>query len=161
MWLLTGDDQGFIKYWQSNMNNVQMYQAHKDQAVRCARYYHTSSYVLRPAISGGIPGKLFSSKLKREKYNVICSLLRSILCHLCRKYSCATCTCNFISVLAMLCEAVVIYMIHCISLGFNVFQLLLHYLSINHVADFQKSRKLSYNITFTLNIIIFSSADKS
>ena len=29
-WMLTGDHGGFVKYWQSNMNNVKMYQAHKD-----------------------------------------------------------------------------------------------------------------------------------
>ena len=30
MWLLSGDHQGSIKYWQSNMNNVRMIQAHLD-----------------------------------------------------------------------------------------------------------------------------------
>lgn len=30
MWLLSGDHGGFIKYWQSNMNNVKMIQAHTD-----------------------------------------------------------------------------------------------------------------------------------
>lgn len=30
LWMLTADHAGFIKYWQSNMNNVKMYQAHKD-----------------------------------------------------------------------------------------------------------------------------------
>lgn len=29
-WMVTGDHGGFIKYWQSNMNNVKMFQAHKD-----------------------------------------------------------------------------------------------------------------------------------
>ena len=28
--MLTADHAGFIKYWQSNMNNVKMFQAHKD-----------------------------------------------------------------------------------------------------------------------------------
>jgi polyadenylation factor subunit 2 len=27
-WMLSGDDKGYIKYWQTNMNNVQMYQGH-------------------------------------------------------------------------------------------------------------------------------------
>ena len=36
-WMLTSDHGGFVKYWQSNMNNVQMYQAHKDP-VRGLRY---------------------------------------------------------------------------------------------------------------------------
>ena len=29
-WLLSSDHGGFIKYWQSNMNNVKMYEAHKE-----------------------------------------------------------------------------------------------------------------------------------
>lgn len=27
---MTADHNGFVKYWQSNMNNVKMFQAHKD-----------------------------------------------------------------------------------------------------------------------------------
>ncbi|KAJ1366759.1 hypothetical protein KIN20_027515 [Parelaphostrongylus tenuis] len=33
-WLVSADHEGFIKYWQPNMNNVHMYQAHKDEPVR-------------------------------------------------------------------------------------------------------------------------------
>ncbi|XP_048581038.1 pre-mRNA 3' end processing protein WDR33 isoform X2 [Nematostella vectensis] len=29
-WLLSADHSGIVKYWQSNMNNVQMYEAHKE-----------------------------------------------------------------------------------------------------------------------------------
>ena len=29
-WMVTGDHSGYIKYWQMNMNNVKMFQAHKD-----------------------------------------------------------------------------------------------------------------------------------
>lgn len=29
-WLLTTDSGGYIKYWQSNMNNVQMFEGHKE-----------------------------------------------------------------------------------------------------------------------------------
>lgn len=29
-WMLTADHGGYVKYWQSNMNNVKMYQAHKE-----------------------------------------------------------------------------------------------------------------------------------
>lgn len=29
-WMITGDHSGFIKYWQSNMNNVKMFQGHKE-----------------------------------------------------------------------------------------------------------------------------------
>lgn len=32
-WMITGDDGGIIKYWQSNMNNFKAFQAHKE-AVR-------------------------------------------------------------------------------------------------------------------------------
>ena len=27
-WMMTGDDKGYIKYWQTNMNNVKMFQGH-------------------------------------------------------------------------------------------------------------------------------------
>ena len=39
--MVTGDHSGFVKYWQSNMNNVKAFQAHKE-AVRDIRYaeYH-------------------------------------------------------------------------------------------------------------------------
>ncbi|ESO88869.1 hypothetical protein LOTGIDRAFT_125354, partial [Lottia gigantea] len=33
LWMVTADHAGFIKYWQTNMNNVNMYQGHKE-AVR-------------------------------------------------------------------------------------------------------------------------------
>ncbi|KAH3823225.1 hypothetical protein DPMN_125024 [Dreissena polymorpha] len=36
-WMVTGDHAGFIKYWQSNMNNVKMYQGHKEP-VRSIRW---------------------------------------------------------------------------------------------------------------------------
>lgn len=36
-WMVTGDHGGYVKYWQSNMNNVKMYQAHKE-AIRGIRY---------------------------------------------------------------------------------------------------------------------------
>lgn len=29
-WMVTADHSGYIKYWQSNMNNVKMYQGHKE-----------------------------------------------------------------------------------------------------------------------------------
>ncbi|NP_001135849.1 WD repeat domain 33 isoform X1 [Nasonia vitripennis] len=29
-WMVTGDHTGYVKYWQSNMNNVKMFQAHKE-----------------------------------------------------------------------------------------------------------------------------------
>jgi hypothetical protein len=36
-WMLTGDDKGYIKYWQANMNNVKMEQGHAE-AIRGLRY---------------------------------------------------------------------------------------------------------------------------
>ncbi|XP_054929493.1 pre-mRNA 3' end processing protein WDR33 isoform X3 [Dermacentor andersoni] len=29
-WMVTGDHSGYVKYWQSNMNNVKMFQGHKE-----------------------------------------------------------------------------------------------------------------------------------
>lgn len=36
-WMVTADHGGYVKYWQSNMNNVKMFQAHKE-AVRALRW---------------------------------------------------------------------------------------------------------------------------
>lgn len=36
-WMLTGDDKGYVKYWQANMNNVKMFQGHSE-AIRGLRY---------------------------------------------------------------------------------------------------------------------------
>lgn len=41
-WMVTGDHQGNVKYWQSNMNNVRAFQAHKDP-VRGIRYRDTNN----------------------------------------------------------------------------------------------------------------------
>lgn len=43
-WMVTGDHGGYVKYWQSNMNNVKMYQAHKE-AIRGIRYSHLIAIV--------------------------------------------------------------------------------------------------------------------
>lgn len=37
LWMVTADHGGYIKYWQSNMNNVKMYQGHKE-AIRGLRW---------------------------------------------------------------------------------------------------------------------------
>lgn len=42
-WLLSSDQGGFVKYWQTNMNNVKMYQAHKE-AVRGLRLVGPATY---------------------------------------------------------------------------------------------------------------------
>lgn len=41
-WMVTGDHSGFIKYWQTNMNNVKMYQGHKEpvRGIRWANLRH-------------------------------------------------------------------------------------------------------------------------
>ena len=44
-WMLTGDDKGYIKYWQTNMNNVKMFQGHIE-AIRGLRYKNTKLLVL-------------------------------------------------------------------------------------------------------------------
>jgi hypothetical protein len=36
-WMLTGDDKGYVKYWQANMNNVDFIQGHSE-AIRGLRY---------------------------------------------------------------------------------------------------------------------------
>lgn len=36
-WMVTGDHSGYVKYWQSNMNNVKMFQGHKE-AIRGIRW---------------------------------------------------------------------------------------------------------------------------
>lgn len=50
MWMLTADHGGFVKYWQSNMNNVKMFQAHKE-AIREARFLlHLPFSVVNPSV---------------------------------------------------------------------------------------------------------------
>jgi len=48
LWMLTADHGGFVKYWQSNMNNVKMYQAHRDP-IRGLRLD-----ILRTAVADGV-----------------------------------------------------------------------------------------------------------
>lgn len=43
-WMVTGDHAGYVKYWQSNMNNVRMFQAHKEP-VRGIRYELLIEYI--------------------------------------------------------------------------------------------------------------------
>ena len=35
--MVTTDDRGFVKYWQSNFNNVHTFQAH-NEPIRCSRW---------------------------------------------------------------------------------------------------------------------------
>ena len=41
-YMVTGDHSGYVKYWQSNMNNVKMFQAHKEP-VRCISFSPTDN----------------------------------------------------------------------------------------------------------------------
>ena len=49
MWILTADHGGYVKYWQSNMNNVKMFQAHKE-AIREARFIHNIPFSVVPIV---------------------------------------------------------------------------------------------------------------
>lgn len=54
-WMITADHGGYIKYWQSNMNNVKMYQAHKDP-IRGLRYTpYTTTTMLASAAAIPLP----------------------------------------------------------------------------------------------------------
>lgn len=41
-WMLSGDQKGTVKYWQSNMNNLQAFHAHKD-TIRDLSFSHTDA----------------------------------------------------------------------------------------------------------------------
>lgn len=45
-WMLTGDDKGYVKYWQANMNNVKMFQGHLE-AIRGLRYRKLDKFYKR------------------------------------------------------------------------------------------------------------------
>ena len=45
--MVTADHGGYVKYWQSNMNNVKMFQAHKE-AVRALRWELVSDHKMLP-----------------------------------------------------------------------------------------------------------------
>ncbi|KAI1718374.1 WD domain, g-beta repeat domain-containing protein [Ditylenchus destructor] len=40
-WLASADHDGFVKYWQPNMNSVHMFQAHKDEPIRSLSFAPT------------------------------------------------------------------------------------------------------------------------
>lgn len=50
LWMVTTDDRGLVKYWQSNFNNVHTFQAHADP-VKCSRW-ENSCHVTRHFIGG-------------------------------------------------------------------------------------------------------------
>lgn len=51
MWMLTADHGGYVKYWQSNMNNVKMFQAHKE-AIREARFLPNLPFSVAQTLGG-------------------------------------------------------------------------------------------------------------
>ena len=54
VWMVTTDDRGFVKYWQSNFNNVHTFQAHAEP-VKCSRWDSTRiSHVIRRTASTGV-----------------------------------------------------------------------------------------------------------
>ena len=50
VWMVTTDDRGLVKYWQSNFNNVHTFQAHADP-VKCSRW-EFSDHMTRFITSG-------------------------------------------------------------------------------------------------------------
>lgn len=49
VWLVTTDDRGLVKYWQSNFNNVHTFQAHADP-VKSSRWEfsdHVTRFITR------------------------------------------------------------------------------------------------------------------
>lgn len=77
MWMLTADHGGYVKYWQSNMNNVKMFQAHKE-AIREARSLHNLPFsVVNPSLLiplqwQGSACRGLSSVLSFFKYSSLC-----------------------------------------------------------------------------------------
>lgn len=51
MWMVTTDDRGLVKYWQSNFNNVHTFQAHADP-VKCSRWECSCSHETRRLVRG-------------------------------------------------------------------------------------------------------------
>ncbi|XP_012884299.1 PREDICTED: pre-mRNA 3' end processing protein WDR33 isoform X2 [Dipodomys ordii] len=74
MWMLTADHGGYVKYWQSNMNNVKMFQAHKE-AIREARFIHNIPFSVVPIVMV----KLFSKCILGAEMHGLCQVLGSFL----------------------------------------------------------------------------------
>uniref|UniRef100_A0A8C2GJQ9 WD repeat domain 33 n=2 Tax=Cyprinus carpio TaxID=7962 RepID=A0A8C2GJQ9_CYPCA len=84
MWMLTADHGGYVKYWQSNMNNVKMFQAHKE-AIREARSIHNLPFsVVNPSLLQPLQGQCsacrgLSSVLLVLIYSSVCSMFISFI----------------------------------------------------------------------------------
>uniref|UniRef100_A0A8D2GWD8 WD repeat domain 33 n=1 Tax=Urocitellus parryii TaxID=9999 RepID=A0A8D2GWD8_UROPR len=74
MWMLTADHGGYVKYWQSNMNNVKMFQAHKE-AIREARFIHNIPFSVVPIVMV----KLFSKCILGAEMHGLCQILGNFL----------------------------------------------------------------------------------
>lgn len=74
MWMLTADHGGYVKYWQSNMNNVKMFQAHKE-AIREARFIHNIPFPVVPTVMV----KSFSKCILGAEVYGLCEILGSFL----------------------------------------------------------------------------------
>lgn len=70
MWMLTADHGGYVKYWQSNMNNVKMFQAHKE-AIREARFIHNIPFSVVPIVMV----KVFSKCILDAEMRGLCQIL--------------------------------------------------------------------------------------
>ena len=92
-WMLTADHGGFVKYWQSNMNNVKMYQAHKDpiRGLRCVKdgkvqqhlsqllvFTSQQQYVYIVCIQWCLGSQSFKIDIF-EKYHIKCYVYKSSL----------------------------------------------------------------------------------
>lgn len=114
MWMLTADHGGYVKYWQSNMNNVKMFQAHKE-AIREARSIHNLPFsVVNPSLLLSLQGQCSAC---RVLYSVLSVLIFSFLCCLMfMSFIIYTCVlllqhCNYLSPVAFeLC--ILIFYIH-------------------------------------------------
>lgn len=95
MWMLTADHGGYVKYWQSNMNNVKMFQAHKE-AIREARSIQNLPFsvvnpsLLLPLQWQGSACRGLSSVLSVLIYSSLCcSMFMSFIID-----TCVCCCCN-------------------------------------------------------------------
>lgn len=77
MWMLTADHGGYVKYWQSNMNNVKMFQAHKE-AIREARFIHNIPFSVVPIAMI----RLFSKCILGAEMHGFCQILGNFLHHI-------------------------------------------------------------------------------
>jgi hypothetical protein len=66
-WMLTGDDKGYVKYWQANMNNVKMFQGHLE-AIRGLRYRKIDKFYNHRKLRPKLTTKSKSNKQKTYIY---------------------------------------------------------------------------------------------